>query len=75
MLHDLRDTPAGAGPDAPARAGPMLRFARAARTRWRGHVPGHRRGAHYPGVVLGSGAVLISGVLLLLVTLPHGIMG
>jgi hypothetical protein len=33
MLPDLRDTPAGADPDAPARAGPMLRFARAARTR------------------------------------------
>jgi hypothetical protein len=35
MLADFRDRPAGTGPDAPARAGRMLRFARAVQTRWR----------------------------------------
>ena len=35
MLLHGRDTPADIGPDAPARAGPMNRSARAVRTRWR----------------------------------------
>ena len=35
MLLDICDTPADIGPDEPARAGRMMRFACAARTRWR----------------------------------------
>ena len=35
MLVDIRDTLAGTGPDGPARVGRVMRFARAARTRWR----------------------------------------
>jgi hypothetical protein len=59
MLGDIRDTPADTGLNAPARAGPMTRAARAVRTRWRviflvagaaltpsGCSPGQRRGPH-----------------------------
>jgi hypothetical protein len=73
MFVDIRDTPAGTGPDAPARAGPMMRLARTARTGWR--VIFLLAGAVLTllGVVLASGAVLIPGVVLLLVALLHGI--
>jgi len=73
MLVAIGDRPADTGPDAPARAGPMMRFARAALTRWR--VMFLLAGAVLTllGVLLASGAVLIPGVLLLLVALLHGI--
>ncbi len=73
MLLDIRDTPADAGPDAPARDGPMMRFARAARTRWRAVFLIAGTVLTLLGVVLASGAVLIPGVLLLLVALLHGL--
>ncbi len=73
MLPDIRDTPAGTGPDAPARAGPMMRFARAARTRWRAVFLVVGAVLTLLGVVLASGAVLIPGILLLLVALLQGI--
>jgi len=73
MLRDVRDTPADSGPDAPARAGPMSRFARAARTRWRALFLLTGAVLTALGVVLASGAVLILGVVLLLVALLHGI--
>ena len=71
MLLDIRDTPAGTGPDAPARAGPMMRFARAARTHWRALFLLTGAVLTLLGVVLASGAVLLPGVLLLLVALLH----
>jgi len=73
MLLDGRDTPADIGPDAPARAGPMSRFARAARTRWRALFLLTGAVLTALGVVLASGAILVPGVLLLLVGLLHGI--
>ena len=73
MLLDIRDTPAGTGPDAPARAGPTMRFARAARTRWRALFLLTGAVLTLLGVVLASGAVLLPGVLLLLVALLHGL--
>ncbi len=73
MLVDIRDTPAGTGPDTPARAGPMLRFARAARTRWRALFLLTGAALTLLGVLLASGAVLIAGVVLLLVALLRGI--
>jgi cell division protein FtsX len=73
MLPDIRDTPEGTGPDAPARAGPMMRFARAARTRWRALFLLTGAVLTLLGVVLASGAVLLPGVLLLLVALLHGL--
>ena len=73
MLGDIRDTPAGTGPDVPSRAGPMMRFARAARTRWRAMFLVTGAVLTILGVVLASGAVLIPGVVLLLVALLHGI--
>ena len=73
MLVDIRDTPAGTGPDAPARAGAMMRFARAARTRWRAMFLIAGAVLTLLGIVLASGAVLIPGILLLLVALLHGI--
>ena len=73
MLRDIRDTPADADPDALARAGPMMRFARAVRTRWR--ILFLLAGAVLTllGVMLASGAVLIPGVLLLQFALLHGL--
>jgi hypothetical protein len=73
MLVDIRDTLSGTGQDAPARAGPMMRFARAARTRWRAMFLVIGAALTLLGVVLASGAVLLPGVLLLLVALLHGI--
>ena len=73
MLRDGRDTPADVGPDAPARAGPMSRFARAARTHWRALFLLTGAVLTALGVVLASGAILIPGVVLLLVGLLHGI--
>ena len=72
MLPDIRDTPAGTGPDAPSRAGPM-RFALAAKTRWRAMFLAAGAVLTLLGVVLASGAVLILGVVLLLVALLHGL--
>ena len=73
MLLDIRDTPADTGPDAPDRAGPMMRFARAARTRWRAVFLLTGAVLTLLGVMLASGAILIPGVLLLLVALLQGI--
>jgi cell division protein FtsX len=73
MLLDIRDRPADTGPDAPARAGTMMRFARAARTRWRAMFLLTGAVLTLLGVLLASGAVLIPGVLLLLFALLHGI--
>jgi hypothetical protein len=73
MLPDIRDTPAGTGLDAPARAGPMMRFARAARARWRAMFLLTGAVLTLLGVVLASGAALLLGVLLLLVALLHGL--
>ena len=73
MLRDIRDTPADTGPEAPARVGPMMRFARAARTRWRVMFPPAGAVLTLLGVVLASGAVLIPGVVLVLVALLRGI--
>jgi hypothetical protein len=66
MLVDIGHTPAGTGPDVPARAGPVRRAARAARTRWRALFLITGAVLTVLGVVLGSGAVLLPGVLLLL---------
>ena len=73
MLRDIRDTPADTGPDAPARAGPVMRFVRAVLTRWRAVCLLAGAVLTLLGVVLASGAVLIPGILLLLVALLHGI--
>lgn len=69
----LLDTPADVGPDAPARAGRTMRFAHAARTRWRATFLVTGAVLTILGVVLASGAVLIPGILLLLFALLHGI--
>ena len=71
MLPDIRDTPAGTGPDVPSRAGPMMRFAVAAQTRWRAKFLATGAVLTLLGVVLASGPVLIPGALLLLVALLH----
>ena len=73
MLLHGRDTPADTGPDAPARAGPVSRFGRAVRTRWRALFLLTGAVLTALGVVLASGAILIPGVLLLLAGLLHGI--
>ena len=69
----LLDTPADIGLDAPARAGRMMRFARAARTRWRVMFLVTGVALTLLGVVLASGMVLLPGVLLLLFALLNGI--
>ena len=69
----LLDTPADIGLDAPARAGRMMRFARAVRTRWRILFLVTGAVLTVLGVVLASGAVLLPGILLLLFALLHGI--
>ena len=73
MLLDIRDTPADIGPGVPAIVAGIVRFARAARTRWR--VIFLLAGAVLTvvGVLLASGAVLIPGVLVLLFALLYGI--
>jgi hypothetical protein len=73
MLLDIRDTPADIGPDAPARAGRMMRLARVARIRWRALFLVIGAVLTVLGVVLASGAVLLPGVLLLLFALLHGV--
>jgi hypothetical protein len=73
MLGDIRDTPAGAGPDVRARAGRMTRVVRAVRTRWRAMFLLTGAVLTLLGVMLASGAVLLPGILLLLVALLHGI--
>lgn len=72
MLLDICDTPADIGPDEPARAGRMMRFACAARTRWRAMFLITGAMLTLLGVVLAGGAVLIPGVLLLLFALLQG---
>ena len=69
----LGDTPAGTGPDVPARVGPVMRAARAARTRWRALFLITGAVLTALGVVLGSGAFLLPGILLLLMALLHGL--
>ena len=69
----LLDTPADTGPDAPARAGRMMRFARAMRTHWRILFLVTGTVLTVLGVVLASGAVLLPGILLLAFALLHGI--
>jgi len=69
----LLDTPADTGLDAPARAGRMMRFARAVRTRWRTLSLDTGAVLTVLGVVLASGAVLLPGILLLVFALLHGI--
>jgi hypothetical protein len=73
MPGDLRGTLAGTGPDAPSGTGPVMRVARAARTRWRAIFLLAGAVLTVLGVVLASGAVLLPGVLLLLVALLHGL--
>jgi hypothetical protein len=73
MLVDIGHTPAGTGRDAPARAGPIMRSARAARTRWRALFLLAGAPLTVIGVVLASGAILIPGILLLLAALLYGI--
>ena len=73
MLLDFRDTPADTGPDTPARAGPIVGFARAARTRWRALFLVTGAVLTLLGVVLASGTVLLAGVPVLLVALLYGL--
>ena len=69
----LLDTPADIGLDSPDRAGRMMRFARAVRTRWRTLSLVTGAVLTVLGVVLASGAVLLPGILLLAFALLHGI--
>ena len=69
----LLETPADIALDSPARAGRMMRFARAARRRWRTLFLVTGVVLTVLGVVLASGAVLLPGILLLLFALLHGI--
>ena len=73
ILLDIRDTPADTGTHVPARAGPMRRFARAARSRWRALFLLTGAVLTVLGVALASGAILVPGVLLLLVAVLRGI--
>jgi hypothetical protein len=73
MPGDIRDTPADAGPKAPARVGMMTRSARVVRTHWRAIFLLASAVLTLLGVLLASGAILIPGVLLLLFALLHGI--
>jgi hypothetical protein len=73
MLVVIRDTPVKIGPDAPARAGRMMRFARAARAHWRAMFLIAGAVLTLVGVLLASAAVLLPGVLLLLFALLWGI--
>ncbi len=73
MLRDIGDTPAGIGPDTPARAGRVVWLARAARTHWRAMFLLTGLALTLLGVLLASGAVLIPGVLLLLFALLYGL--
>lgn len=73
MVLDIAHAPADTGPDAPARAGTVRRFARAVLTRWRAMFLLTGAVLTVLGVMLGSGAVLIPGVLLLLFAVLYGI--
>jgi hypothetical protein len=73
MVLDVGHAPADIGPDAPARAGTVRRFARAVLTRWRAVFLLAGAVLTVLGVMLGSGAVLIRGVLLLLFAVVYGI--
>ena len=72
-IRDIRDTPAGTGPRAPARVGRMMRSARAVRTHWRAIFLLAGALLALLGILLASGAVLIPGIVLLLFALLHGI--
>ena len=69
----LLDTLADTGLDAAARAGTMMRFAHAVRTRWRTLFLVTGAVLTILGVVLASGVVLLPGILVLLFALLHGI--
>jgi hypothetical protein len=73
VLLGIRDAPAAIGPDAPACAGRMMRFARAVRARWRAMFLLTGAVLTVIGAVLASGAVLIPGVLLLTFAVLYGI--
>jgi len=73
MLLDIRHAPADTGRDAPARAGRVRRLPRAVLTRRRAMFLFAGTVLTVLGVVLGSGAVLIPGVLLLLFAELYGI--
>lgn len=73
MLRAIHDAPADIGPDAAARVGRIMRFARAARRRWRLILLFTGAVLTLLGVVLASAALLIPGVLLLLFAALHGI--
>jgi hypothetical protein len=69
MLRDTGDT----SPVATARAGAMMRFARAARGRRRALFLVTGAVLAVLGIVLASAAVLLPGILLVLFALLHGI--
>ena len=69
MLRDTGDT----SPVAAARAGAMMRFARAARGRRRALFLVTGAVLAVLGIVLASAAVLLPGILLVLFALLHGI--
>jgi cell division protein FtsX len=73
VLLNIRDMPADIGPDAPARVGRMMRFARAVRTRWRAMFLLTGAVLTLLGATLSSAAVLIPGMLLLLFAVLYGI--
>ena len=73
MLLDIGHGPADIGPDASARGGQIRRFAHAVLTRWRAMFLLTGAVLTVLGVMLGSGAVLIPGVLLLLFAVLYGI--
>lgn len=69
----LLETPADISLDAPIRAGRMMQFARAVRTRWRAMFLVTGVVLTLLGVVLASGAIILPGMLLLLFALLHGL--
>jgi len=73
MLRDTRDAPADTSPDAVARAGATMRFARAARTRWRALFLVAGAVLTVVGIVLASAAVLLPGMLLVLFAVLYGV--
>ena len=73
MLVDIGDTPAGTGPDVPAPAGPVMRAARAARTRWRARSDLPARCSPSWVSCWAAARFCFPGVLLLLVALLHGL--
>ena len=73
MVLDIGHAPADIGPDAPARASQVRRFAGAVLSHWRAMFLLTGAVLTVLGIVLGSGAVLIPGVLLLLFAVLYGI--